>query len=1037
MQTAACCYREKMNCLPFGRWAVVIFILLQLHAISETGAAPSSAKTNDPKAKKQKYADSFFASGGDEAKTKSEKDLKLVLSGLNSLIRIEKPGPKKNDLLISRAATLLSLGKHYYLNGKTAADKETKEAYLKKAMNSAAEAGNTTYASLNIKARSLHVYGMSALYMSNEDKAVEYFEQAIKIDPNSYISPRLSVFIAEFYFDKEQYDKALPFYGQFFAKLNPEEKSLAIYKSGWCFLVLKQFENAEKAFLKIVGKKWAGDFATDALRDLAQTVTSHLTEQQIIQFGVESLAKSAPDLLVTFYTDCYMIFLRQSGNIERNALYEEILRLEKNPEKRIALAVKKMSSHQKGYASFQVFKDITEIDGLIQQSGLKPETGLFLYFATDLEVEVKRVISAYVDTVSKKLKTPEVHTEVDLATRLQKFLWYHVSWFPNSPSLQQTYMIAMDNCVYLKDADCSLRIGQLVLRQKSLVNVWPRARVEILVALETLSSRDAKYRPQFIQELKNYSDIQIAAKEWLVFTKKLTVLYVNDKKFAEAEPYLIKIMQREYTAESLYRKIYCQYQLQKYADIVAHVPQIPKEGPLSNEIKTLIRESSLSLAKMFIEKNSFPEYEKYLFQFLNLQPDPEKADLVMADYLQKLLDRQAYDKVLTSYRQLPPQKKFQGAFGKTLEQLLLILFSMNRFQEANEVLAKGSVFGQYRVFDAYWLRVILALNGTLNEKELKVLGTSNSNVRISILSLAAVSKPKLVLEYFTVMAPIDDKEKRVWLLSRQMVQGGRILALTPQEIQNMAGVVSSEMLPVAPLKSERLTKLVEFPLPTWSQERLARVTPDAMERVKSIRRQLLKDLKGQTTDVQKRLISNGINVEKRMAWFFDESPVPEGLTAEELKEYKKEIEGFASEYYQQAIEYQKLMAVVISKENEIMGDRLPFPNNFERWAVNRKGPLELVSSELRKGLYLRALLILENQKALEKVAADDYYRWRSFIVMNQFPHDLAASYLQDELEAYKQTSVINEWKKVVGLISEADRSVASEKKTPPPKENRQ
>ncbi len=1029
MQAASSCYREKMIVAQLRRWALA-FILFQVGFIGNSIAALSAQQKSDYKGKKQKNTDSFFASGAEESKVKSEKDLKLVLSGLNSLIRLERPGPRKNDLLISRATTLLSLGKHYYLNGKTAADKETKEAYLKKAMNSAAEAGNTSIATASIKARSLHVYGMSALYMANEAKAVEYFEQAIKIDPKSNITPRLSVFIAEFYFDKEQYEKALPFYSQFFAYLTPEEKALAIYKSGWCFLILKQFENAEKAFLKIVGKKWAGDFATDALRDLAQTVTSHRNEQEIIQFGVRSFANATPDLLVNFYTDCYMIFLHQSGNMERTALYLEILRLEKKPEKRVALAIKKMSSHQKGYASAQVYKDIIEVDGLITQSGLKPESNLFMYFATELEVEVKRVISAYVDTISKKVKSPEPSTELDLASRLQKLLWYHVSWFPNSPSLQQTYMIAMDNCVYLKDADCSLRIGRLVLRQKNLASVWPRARIEILVALETLSGKDPKHKPDYLQELKNYSDTQMAAKEWLIFTKKLTALYVNDKKFADAEPYLIRIMQKEYTAENLYRKIYCQFQLQKYPEIMAHVQQIPKEGALSNEIKTLVRESSLNLARMNIEKNNFPEYEKYLFQFLNLQPDPEKADLAMADYLQKLLDRQAYDKVLASYRQMSPQKKFQGAFGKTLEQLLAILFSINRFQEAHDVLAKGSSFGQFRVFDPYWLRSLLALNGTLNEKELKILGTSNSMVRYSVLSLAAVSHPKLVLDYFTVMAPIDDKEKKVWLLSRQMMEGGRTLALSPREIQSLAGVVSAETLPVGPLKSERLTKMVEFPQSNWSQERLARITPDAMERVKSIRRQLLKDLKGQTIDVQKRLITNGINVEKRMAWFFDESPIPEGLTKEELKDYKKEIDGFASEYYQQAAEYQKLLTAVISKENELVGDRLPFPNNFDRWARNRKGPLELVEAELRKGLYLRALLVLENQRSLEKISPEDFYRWRSFVIMNQFPHDLAASYLQDELEAYKQTAVINDWKKVVGLTGDSDRNVASEKKEP-------
>lgn len=1027
MQSANTSSREKVK----STFAVLRNLVLVgiIGVALNAGAGDSQpAPQKDPKAKKNRYSDSFFATGGGGTKEKSEKDLLLVLGGLNTIIKTEKPGGKKNDLLISRAATLLSLGKHYFLNGKTPADKEKKEAFLKKAMNSAAEAGNTPYANKNTKARSLHVYGMASLYMSDEPKAVEYFEQAIKIDPSAPISPRLSVFIAEHYFDKEQYEKALPYYSQFFAHLTPDEKALAIYKSGWCFLVLKQYDNAEKAFMKIVGKKWAGDFGTDALRDLSQTVTYHRNEQQIIQFGSENFASVGADLLVEFYTTCYLIFIRQSGNIEREVLYNEILRLEKKPEKKISLAVKKMSSHQKGYANQQVIKDILEIDSLITQSGLRPDSGTFAYFAPDLEVEIKRSISAFVDSISKKVKSPEAFSEVDLATRLQRLLWYHVTWFPKSPSIQQTYMIAMDNCTYLKDPDCSLRIGRLVLRQKGLENVWPRARVEVLIALETLTGKDPKYRPEYLQELKAYADTQLTAKEWLAFTKKLTVLYVTDKKFAEAEPFLIKIMQKEYTAENLYRKIYCQFQMQKYAEIVAHLQQIPKEGAHSNEIRTLIRESSLILARGFIEKNNFAEYEKYLFQFLNLQPDPEKADLAMADYLQKLLDRQAYDKVIASYRQMAPQKKFTGPFGKTLEQLLVILFSMNRFQEANEILSKGSIFGQIRVFDSYWLRILLALNGSLNEREIKVLATSTPAVRMGLFSIAAVTQPKLVLDYFSLVNPIDEKEKKIWLFSRQMLEGARSLFLTDREQQGLAGVVGPEVVTVGPLKSERLTKMIEFPQPNWSQERLAKITPDAMERVKSIRRQLLKDLKGQTIDVQKRVINNGILVEKRMAWFFDESPIPEGLTADELKDYKAEIDSFASEYYQQAGEYQKLLAAVISKENELLVDRIPLPSNFDKISRGRKGIVELVESEFRKSHWLRAMLVLENQRALEKVAVEEFYRWRLYLVLNQFPHELAASYLQDELAAYKQNQVMNEWKKIVGLAADVTRSTASEPK---------
>jgi len=990
----------------------------------------NNGKTKPGKKKKTKYTDSFFATSN-EAKEKSEKELKLVLSGLNALIPMEKSIHKRNELLLSKAVTLLSLGKKYYLNNKLPSAKAIKESYLKKAMIAADEGSKHSDAKIALKAKALHVYGMASLYMDNEVKSVEYFDQAIKLDPESPLSPRLSLFIGEYYFDNEKFEAALPYYGQYFNRLNPEEKSLALYKSGWCFLALKQYENAEKSFLKIVGKSWAGDFGIDSIRDLAQTVTSHRSETDVIAFGVANLAKeNSTEILIDFYTNAYLILLRQSGNSESLVLYNEILRLEKRPEKRVALAIKKLISHQKNYASQKVFKDIIEIDSLITQGGLKPETDLFRQFGSDLELELKKSITAYIDTIGKKVKSPEIFSDLDMAGKLQKFLWYHVSWFPHSPHLPETYMIAMDNCSYLKDADCSLRIARLVLRQESLKNVWPKARVEMLVALEELSKKNPKYQSEYFSELKNYADKQTTDKDWLAFTKKLTVIYMSEKKFVEAEPYLTKILHAENNPENLYRKIFCQFNQNKFSDVVAHLQQIPKEGAFKNEITSLIRESSLSLAKDFSEKKDFLNYEKYLFQFLNLNPEPEKADLAKADYLSKLLERKYFDKVITFFSKIPAEKKFAGSFQKPMELLLHNLFAMNRFGEAKTILSNGSIFGQYRTFDYYWLRVNIAEGVPFTEKDFKIFSGSQPSVRLGILSLAAVSQPQFLSEYFRWMAPADDKEKRVWLLSRQMAQGEKSIALSPLERNFLAALAGSEVLPVGPLKSEKLSKLIEFPQPQWSQQRLARYTPDAMERVKAVRKQIIRDLKDQRFDVQKRILFNGINVERKMAWFFDESPIPSGLSEAELKDYKEQIDGFAKDYYQQISEYEKLLAMIQTKESEFGGVQLSVPKDISQWKRTKNKSLQVLESEINQKRYIRSLIVLESLKELGAISEDDHYRWRGFVVLHQFPHEFASHYLQEELTTFKQQPVLSDWGKLVGLQLNFRSTASADKEKP-------
>lgn len=965
--------------------------------------------------KKQKSAGSFFAVG--ENKSKSEKDLTMILSGLNTLIKTEKSATKKNDLIMSRALTLLSLGKNLYLQNRTPENIQKKDNYLKRAMGAATEAGNLAGAPNTLKAKALQVHGMAALYMDNDAKAVEHFEQALKMDPSGALNPRLSVFVAEYYFDKEKYEIALPFYSQYFTRLTQEERALALYKSAWCFFVTKQYDNAEKAFMKLIGKPWAGDFATDSLRDLAQTVTSHLNEQQVLQFGRDNFTKENQGLLAKFYTDSYMIFLRQSANVDRPALYEEVLRIEPLPEKRVAIALKKMSSHQKGFATSLIYSDIQEVEGLIQKGNLKPETESFKVFASELELELKRAISSHVDTVAKKVKSPETLPDLEWSKRLQKLLWYHINWFPNSESLTQTYMISLDNCSFIKDPGCTLKTGQLILNQPKLKSVWPRAKVEILLALETMSSKDpGLYKLEFHRQLKSYADNEITAKEWPAFTKKLTVIYLDEKRPQDAEPYLIRIYQKENTPENLYRKIYCQFQLKKYKEIMENIKAIPKEGSMASEIKTVMRETSLLLAKEEISKKNFIGYEKFLTQFLTLDPSPEKADLARSDYLEKLIEQKSYDKVLDVLQKMPAEKRFAGAFAKPMELLLLTLFSMNRFPEALGILGKEAKMGQFRDFDSYWFRSSFAMNGTLGENDLKLMSTSLPSVRLGLLSLAAISNPEVVFRYFKTFPAIDEKEKRVWLLAKQMSEGARELLLSPSEIKGMAGVLGGEVLPVGVQTSERLARMIEFPQVKWSQEKLAKVTPEAMDRVKTLRRQLMRDLKNLRVGAQKRLILNAINVEKKMAWFFDESPVPQGLSPEELAEYKKEIDNFASEYYLQIAEYQKLLSSILSIQNKKEEDRIPLPISFEKWTKPKTSPFDLVDAEIRQNRRSRALILLESLKNTEKVNLPDYYRWRSYGILTQFPHDFAASYVQDELLFYKQSEVLSEWKKTAGLL---------------------
>jgi hypothetical protein len=168
----------------------------------------------------------------------------------------------------------------------------------------------------------------------------------------------------------------------------------------------------------------------------------------------------------------------------------------------------------------------------------------------------------------------------------------HIDLFPNSKSTPKSYILALDNCTIIKDSECTLKLSREILKIESLKSIWGRAQLQLVSSLETLSQKDPKYKEDYFYELSSLVKTQENSTQWLTLVKKLTVFYVENKKFEDAYVFLDKIHKKEPTSENLYRKLYCAYELKNYKDVAAHSKLLPLLGaPCDGGLVVFCREA--------------------------------------------------------------------------------------------------------------------------------------------------------------------------------------------------------------------------------------------------------------------------------------------------------------------------------------------------------------------------------------------------------------------------------------------------------------
>lgn len=186
-----------------------------------------------------------------------------------------------------------------------------------------------------------------------------------------------------------------------------------------------------------------------------------------------------------------------------------------------------------------------------------------------------------------------------------------------------------------------------------------------------------------------------------------------------------------------------------------------------------------------------------------------------------------------------------------------------------------------------------------------------------------------------------------------------------------------------------------------------------MKRVRKVRAEVVKELPQQLSDVQVRVLIAASKLESDLGQLILSSPIPEGFTPEQQTQYKIGLQDLAKEFVDQAAEFEKTRAVLVSKkqDDEMAAAELvmpPFDAQKWKWpAIEHK---DVLLQLCKAGRFTGAILSLDLQHSAKEVSDKDYYAMRAGILNLAFGNAIMADYVRRELADAHQDELISEWK---------------------------
>lgn len=940
---------------------------------------------------------------------KSQNDLSNAIQGIDLLLSSDIPAEKKRELYFKKSLISYTIAKSLTIKRKSkVAATPLENKYYKEAEALLVSLVKNEKSSSDLQARCYYLLGLIDFEKENYTGQKEKFLKSFQINQNTTYSPTIALNIAEQYFEEENYPQAVKYYRIKYNEMNNQQKTITKYKLAWSYIGLKNNKTAIDLFKSIINENFDPNFVKDSMRDLALITTMDWNEDELIQFTKASFKSKL--IQRDFFFLAFKFYFNKNKNDFKTKLFEECLSYEHTVENRLLLHSYSTTAARKDFASAAFTNSIQRFQTDLIHSKITPTNKEFQEFSKDLENNNEYFIRILTETLTNKLKNTENITQQALREQIHFHIKIHSLYFKSSVILPTLLDLLIDISLDEKNLtwlDEVLQITPSIHDIKNKEKIEYRARKEQLILSEKLVQTNEFSSVQLIPLydffIAKYPNDEIS----LLIYKKRAQEFFSKENYDQAIVYFKKSFELEPNEENYYKLLFSYFSKKDYLTIY----KTPFSEKYSSErILNIYKESYLGLAQEAKKENNFSLFENYLNLFFKLSKDIAKNKIVQIEILNFAYENKSKVEFYNYFQKQPESLK------KYSEMIPLRLNLIDHFMNLGEF-EKCKTLTEPRNDESLTLLHAILISSDkdpLNQEINSSIAQLKSGNKDYLLSILMVSQPQLAINYFKSLPQLNADQKSLLFLSYQISQGSDEPTLTAKDI-SLLGKPLNYGSKIATTAIELKYNSLEFPKKNIKPNLYGKKLEKLIADIKKLRKEILAQTKDKTLAQQSQIFKIANEKEKAVGQSIQESPLPGGLSEQEIAQYRTELESLTLEYVDQAKEYEKLANVIDEKISESNKNRLQeyLPAlDLKKWPLPKENDLKnLPNIYSQNGLTL-TLVYLEKLKKNGILTESEYYAYRGYYLILFHQSDFIRKYVKSEWKQFQQEDLILKWERL-------------------------
>lgn len=966
---------------------VAIFILSSSVAFAVPFATKAEPKKQEQK-KQQNMTNTLI-----QVQQWQKEDLekyKGQLRATDIILKHEKDPTKKMELFFRRAFVHLMMAQ---MLGVNRTEKKVSNEELEH-LNSAEKILNFYEPNVKNKpqfyASVQYMRGLISYEYSRFPEMISFFQSSMELDPNDRRAPSLSLIVAEFFYERDQYKEAIRYYNMHFSRLSDYQKDLSDYKTAWCYIGLVDYAKATDKLLSVILKKEKSKFRQDALKDLAFILTENKPENEIIALGqgrIQDLETRAEFFLLSLES-----YYAQAKMDNVTQLFTEVLKIQKTSLERLKTRFYKMEFARKEYPTLSQWEALSLFKKELDSANKEQIDKFNFSYGAKLEENCEHIIKIYTDAYNGKKIGPEKFEKAQILSVLLGAIELHIELFPKSQKLGLMWALWIDLCKENSQFAC---LNNLVSRLESLAkekeafrSYFERAAVSRLSLWDAAYAREAeKNFSGFVKDAELFLVRFPQSKEISSIRTRLAYAYMKQGKYEEAIGHYEIITKGLPNSPHQLDLAFCFFQLKKFDKVIdlRHVLLALKKI----EALDILRESYLKRAILEKESGNTATYQQNLKEYLNLQKDISKRVLAYTDMFTVSSKDSNLNEVEKVWASIPVSEKSQPQIDPLRSSILEMMF------ETGDIRTMDHLDRPLRL--PYLQLLYRAANKiSLTSEDWKAIFALKAEQKEYFLSLLLIENPAEIKRHLS--RPSSEFEKQLLSTAQSLIKGTLQVKKTKVKfISKLAPKYTTLVWPDGHLSPDKYSSRVE------------KIALD----IRQLRKKVTAEIKIMDLEDKITLSKLAADSEKKCSEVIVNSPLPAGLTEEQKVEYKTGLADLAKEFSAQADVFQNLANELQAKlvEFNAAEEKKRIPNfDASKWNWPSGEVSEKARALAQKKSLFAGLFYLDRSFNQKKVTTTDYYSVRTALIAERFNSDAGKEFLKNELISAGQEPLLDQWK---------------------------